>query len=83
MKKIKIDASEKLLLSKIVSNIREKCNISQVEFSHVTGVSLPTIQNIESGKMTNPRLKTLINICKPFKIKLSNLLNQIDENSIV
>lgn len=38
--------------------IRQRIGISQVKLSHESGVSLPTIQNIEAGK-GNPALETL------------------------
>ena len=38
-----------------LKQIREEFGYTQMELAHKSGVSLPTIQNIESGK-TNPGL---------------------------
>lgn len=44
-------------LAEICRAHRESLNLSQVEFATLAGISLPNLQNIESGK-ANPTLKT-------------------------
>lgn len=50
-------------LKSLCKTYRYQMQISQVDFSHLTGVSLPCLQQIEAGK-GNPTLKTVRKILK-------------------
>ena len=55
--------------NELVRTARKKLGISQLELSHLSDVSLATIQNLESGR-ANPSLKTLTSILSQLGIEL-------------
>ena len=49
---------EQKLVQKLLKKTREKMNLTQKELSEASGISIPTIQNIEAGK-ANPTFEVL------------------------
>ena len=58
------------MYSQFIRGNRMKLGITQVKLSHLSGVSLPTIQNIEVGK-ANPSMETLEALCRALYLKVS------------
>ncbi|GEM_PF-2219887 len=56
-------------LAKIIRQKRKQKAMTQVELAYQTGISLPTIQNIEAGK-ANPSLKTIEALFDVLNVKL-------------
>ena len=56
-------------LAGLIRRQRKALGISQVELSHVSAVSLPTIQNVEAGK-ANPSLATLERLLAPLGLAI-------------
>ena len=56
-------------LGKLVRKARKRKKLSQVQLAAQTGVSLPTIQNIEANK-GNPTISVLEKVCSPLDISL-------------
>jgi transcriptional regulator with XRE-family HTH domain len=58
------------MLSSRIRETRAKLGLSQGKLSALSGVSLPTIQNIEAGK-GNPSFETLESLCKSLCLSLA------------
>ena len=57
------------MFASIIRERRTGLGLSQVALSHLSGVSLPTIQNIELGK-ANPSHSTLEGLCRTLNIEI-------------
>lgn len=67
-------------LETLASNIaryRESANLSQQELAFRTGLSISTIQRLESGQKISPSFTTLCQLSKAFGIKLVHLVEGI------
>lgn len=58
----------------LIRKAREYFNLTQLDLASMAKVSLPTISNLESGKLTNPTLGTLNAIAGVFHIDPRDLL---------
>ena len=64
-----------------LKNIREKKNLTQEELAEKSGVSVRTIQRIESG--IEPKGYTLKTLAKSLEIAEKELLKPIDKREII
>lgn len=62
------------MLSENLKSIREKKEFSKFELARRSGVSHRTIEFIEYGQITNPRLKTLEKLAKALGISVNMLI---------
>lgn len=60
-----------------LKNFRLSHQLSQVQLAHESGVSLPTIQNIEAGK-ANPTVEVLQKLLDVFGLKFQILIQPFD-----
>jgi transcriptional regulator with XRE-family HTH domain len=56
-----------------LKQLREKRGLTQEQLETKSGVPQPTISGIESGKVQNPRIKTLIALANALKVKFTEL----------
>lgn len=54
--------SDMTYLGQVIKALRNQKRWTQVDLAEKSGVSKKTIENIESGKQTNPEFKTLVSI---------------------
>lgn len=65
--------SRENILSSNIKKYRKKLNISQDKLSKLSDVTYNTIIKIESGKNTNPTMKTLMKIASALGVSLDEL----------
>jgi transcriptional regulator with XRE-family HTH domain len=53
-----------------IACIRNNNGVDQVELARVTGIAVRTLQDIESGRITNPRIRHLVNIAAALDVEL-------------
>lgn len=73
--------SDEEIISAILSrlkSIRKSCCCSQKEYAELTGLSMATVKRIDSGKLTNITLDTLIKLLRTVD-GLGNLTNIIPD----
>ena len=58
-----------------VKETREKLGMSQIELCRKSGVSRPTLSNIERGKINNITIKTLRKIAKALSCRVSDIFS--------
>lgn len=56
-----------------VKETRKKLGMSQIELCRKSGVSRPTLSNIERGKINNITIKTLRKIAKALSCRVSDI----------
>lgn len=59
-----------MYLSKLIKQAREQQGLTQNELAYAAQVSLPSVQNIESGRNPNPSLNTLTTILSALGLTL-------------
>lgn len=52
---------------------RIKKNLTQKEVQELTGITVVTLSNIESGKVAHPQADTIKKLCRAYKIKVESL----------
>lgn len=62
------------LNSKLLRTKRKDLKLCQRHIAALTGLTLQTISNLESGKDTNPRLSTLVALSKALNTPIQDLL---------
>jgi transcriptional regulator with XRE-family HTH domain len=62
------------MIGKNIRALRLKSGISQDRLSKLTDLSLNTVVKVESGKNSNPTIKTLSRIAKSFNVKVDDLI---------
>lgn len=80
--------SDEEIMSAIMSrlqNIRKNCCCSQKEYAELTGLSIATIKRIDSGKMNNITLDTIIKLLRTINAldNLSNLVPDIPTSPFI
>ena len=65
------------MYGEVIRNIRIRSGMTQKQLSTAAGVALNTVKNLESGKLKNPRLSTIIKITDALhhKIFIGEVLN--------
>jgi transcriptional regulator with XRE-family HTH domain len=61
----------------LIRQSRQRLNLTQVDLASMSGVSLATIANLESGVLTNPKLSTLNAVAKVFNLPTLQLLAEV------
>lgn len=66
-------------------NIRKNCCCSQKEYAKLTGLSMTTIKRIDSGKLTNITLDTIIKLLRTINAleNLSNIIPDIPDSPFI
>ena len=54
--------------------LRQKLGMSQLEICEKLGMKQPTWQKLESGTTPDPRISTIVHICKTFDVSADWLL---------
>lgn len=62
------------MLSENLKTIREKRRYTKTELAKVSGITSHTINALENGRMTNPRLNTLKALAKALEISVNTLI---------
>lgn len=62
-----------MLNGNFITELRREKNLSREELAKIVGVSRATINNIESGKVKNPRSETLFKIAYYFNKDINEL----------
>ncbi len=62
------------MIGKNIRLIREKKGLSQDRLSKICDLSLNTIVKIESGKNSNPTIKTLFRIARSLGVRVDDLI---------
>ncbi|MBL8676417.1 MAG: helix-turn-helix transcriptional regulator [Alphaproteobacteria bacterium] len=65
-------------VASFLKEMREKKNVSQDKLSFETGISKVAIQNLEWGKTKNPKLHTLLDLCKALNVSFSDLAKRLE-----
>ena len=65
------------MYGEVIRNIRIRSGMTQKQLAAAAGVALNTVKNLESGKLKNPRLSTIIKITDALnhKIFIGEVLN--------
>jgi len=63
------------MLSENLTKYRKKKNYSKLELERKSGISHRTIEFIEYGKITSPRLQTLKKLAKALDVTVNELIN--------
>lgn len=63
-----------MFLADNLRRLRRTAELTQIELADRIGVSHPRISEIESGRMTNPKLSTLTKISVALGVDVSDLL---------
>ena len=58
------------MYGEVIRNIRIRSGMTQKQLSNAAGVALNTVKNLESGKLKNPRLSTIIKITDALNCKI-------------
>ena len=56
-----------------IRQLRQKSGVSQYQMAKDSDVFQPTINRIESGKIKNPKMETVMKIAKYFGIKIDEI----------
>lgn len=64
------------MIGKNIKFIRERKGISQDRLSKICDLSLNTIVKIESGKNSNPTIKTLYRIARSLGVRVDDLIKE-------
>lgn len=70
---IKLEGTLSEIIGLTIKNLRKKNGIGQDDMSELTGISRPSISNIEVGRH-NLTVKNLEKLCKMFDCKSSDIL---------
>ena len=58
-----------------VKQRRKKLKITQKQLAFMLGVGLKTVSNIERERVTDPKMQTIMKICKSLSIKIEDITN--------
>jgi transcriptional regulator with XRE-family HTH domain len=64
----------KMCLASRVLHFRLKRNLTQQDLADRMGVSVPRISEIEQGKVSNPRMDTLVKLARALRVSLNRLV---------
>jgi len=59
---------------KNVAKIRKEKKLTQEALAHKAGISLHTLIKIESGRIGNPRIETVMGLAKALGVKVDELV---------
>lgn len=59
------------MYGEVIRNIRIRSGMTQKQLANTAGVALNTVKNLESGKLKNPTLSTLVKIADAVGCKLT------------
>lgn len=62
------------MLSENLKKYRTEQRYTKEELSRITGVNARTIAFIESGRISYPKLDTLLALCKALKVPIQKLI---------
>lgn len=57
-----------------LKNIRTERNISQAALASISNVPQQVISDIESGKVRNPRIETVMKLCKALDVSIDEMM---------
>ncbi|MCB9262099.1 MAG: helix-turn-helix transcriptional regulator [Flavobacteriales bacterium] len=62
-------------LGKQIKSLRKQRNLTQAELAELMDIDESALRRLEIGKITNPKLSTLLKLCNAFKISLNELID--------
>ena len=65
-----------------LKEMRTNLGLTQVETADILGMAQPTWQKLESGKVPDMRVSTLVHICKTMNVSADWLLNLLEINTL-
>ena len=74
------DRKEEKVLGHTIKVMRKKRHLTQEELSGLSGIGVPYISNIETGK-ANPTLKVVRSLAEAFDTPLSELFSDLEKNN--